>query len=91
MSDSSPPDASGPEPLCESVAKCMEHYFAALGGYAPKALYEAVLGQVEPPLLRATLRYCDGNQSRAASILGINRATLRKKLAAYDIVASELG
>ncbi|MDN5873232.1 MAG: Fis family transcriptional regulator [Sinobacteraceae bacterium] len=68
----------------------MEHYFAALGGYAPRDLYDAILGQIEPPLLRATLRYCAGNQSRAASILGINRATLRKKLNTYNIVASEL-
>jgi len=28
-----------------------------------------ILEQVEPPLLRATLKYCGGNQSRAASIL----------------------
>lgn len=78
------------KPLCHSVADCLDDYFRTLNGHAPNALYEVVLGQVEPPLLRATLRYCAGNQSRAASMLGLNRATLRKKLTQYQINASDL-
>ena len=39
-----------------------------------------VIREVEEPLFRAVLEHCDGNQSRAATILGINRGTLRKKL-----------
>ena len=35
-----------------------------------------VLREVEEPLLRAVLNYSDGNQSRAAVILGITRTTL---------------
>jgi Fis family transcriptional regulator len=31
------------------------------------------------------LSYSDGNQSRAAGILGINRATLRKKLREHGL------
>lgn len=73
------------KPLCHSVADCLDDYFATLNGHAPKDLYEMILEQVEPPLLRATLRYCDGNQSRAAELLGLNRATLRKKLGQYQI------
>lgn len=80
-----PAAVSAPEPLCTSVARCMEHYFAALGGHTPRDLYNVVLTQVEPPLLRAALRYCRGNQSRTAEVLGINRATLRKKLTIYAI------
>lgn len=75
------------KPLCHSVADCLDEYFRALNGHAPKDLYEVILGEVEPPLLRATLRYCDGNQSRAAELLGLNRATLRKKLSLYKIAA----
>jgi Fis family transcriptional regulator len=41
--------------------------------------------EVEEPLFRAVLDYADGNQSRAADILGINRGTLRKKLKSYGI------
>ena len=92
--DSGPPESSIPEaraeaakPLCTSVAECMDAYFRTLNGHAPKTLnlYDTVLEQVEPPLLRATLDYCDGNQSRAAELLGLNRATLRKKLIQYGI------
>ena len=78
------------KPLCHSVADCLDDYFAALNGHAPKDLYETILEQVEPPLLRATLRYCDGNQSRASELLGLNRATLRKKLGQYHINPARL-
>lgn len=78
------------KPLCHSVAECMDQYFRTLNGHNPKDLYDTILGQVEPPLLRATLRYCDGNQSRAAELLGLNRATLRKKMTQYDIDTAAL-
>lgn len=68
----------------------MQHFFETLNGHAPKNLYDTFLGQVEPPLLRATLRYCAGNQSKAAEMLGLNRATLRKKLAQYQITPNDL-
>lgn len=45
-----------------------------------------VLGEVEPPLFRAVMDYTQGNQTRAAEILGINRATLRKKLKQYRLL-----
>lgn len=82
---------SDTKPLCHSVAECLDEYFSSLNGHAPTDLYETILGQVEPPLLRATLRYCDGNQSRAAELLGLNRATLRKKLSQYRIAAKSGG
>lgn len=81
------PAGSDIKPLCTSVAESMAAYFRTLNGHAPKTLnlYDTVLEQVEPPLLRATLDYCAGNQSRAAELLGMNRATLRKKLIQYQI------
>jgi Fis family transcriptional regulator len=75
------------KPLCHSVTECLDDYFGMLNGHAPRDLYDTVLAQVEPPLLKATLVYCDGNQSRAADMLGLNRATLRKKLKQYKIKA----
>jgi len=82
--------SADPKPLGHSVAECMSEYFRTLDGHVPKALnlYETVLSEIEPPLLRATLDYCAGNQSRAAELLGLNRATLRKKLSQYNIVRS---
>ncbi len=72
-------------PLSHYVAHSLDGFFKALNGHAPKDLYGMILDQVEAPLLRATLKYCDGNQSRAASVLGLNRATLRKKLRHHKI------
>jgi Fis family transcriptional regulator len=48
-------------------------------------LYDLVLREVEEPLFRAALKHVDGNQSRAAVILGINRGTLRKKLRQFGL------
>lgn len=73
--------------LSHAVSETLDDYFRSLNGHAPTELYETVLAQVEPPLLRATLRYCNHNQSRAAEMLGMNRATLRKKLRQHRIEA----
>jgi two-component system nitrogen regulation response regulator GlnG len=53
-------------------------------------LHDDMLALVEPILLREILSAVDGNQIRAASLLGINRNTLRKKLNDYDIDPSRL-
>lgn len=60
--------------------EALQTYFQSLNGHRPGALYDLVIGEVEKPLFRAVLNYTDGNQSRAAEILGMNRGTLRKKL-----------
>jgi Fis family transcriptional regulator len=48
-------------------------------------LYDLVLREVEEPLFRTVLNYSSGNQTRAAEVLGINRATLRKKLREFGL------
>ena len=58
----------------------LSDYFTSLNGHRPAHLYDLVLREVEEPLFRVVLDYAEGNQSRAAGILGINRGTLRKKL-----------
>ena len=73
------------KPLRHYVAHSLDGFFKAQNGHPPKDLYGMILDQVEAPLLKATLKYCDGNQSRAASVLGLNRATLRKKLRHHKI------
>jgi Fis family transcriptional regulator len=72
-------------PLRSHAEQALGSYFASLNGHAPGHLYELVMREVEEPLFRAALEYADGNQSRAAEILGINRGTLRKKLRHYGI------
>ena len=53
-------------------------------------LYEMIVAEVERPLLEAVLRKVKGNQLRAAALLGINRNTLRKKLADHAIRAGTM-
>lgn len=43
---------------------------------------------MERPLFARVLEQCNGNQCKAADMLGINRATLRTKLWRYGILAS---
>lgn len=63
----------------------IRQYLEDLDGEAPDKLYETVLSEIEKPLLTIVMEHCDNNQSKAASCLGINRGTLRKKLQQYHI------
>lgn len=73
------------EPLRDCVRDALAHYLSHLNGADPSDLYRLVLDEVEPPLFRSVIDYAGGNQTRAATILGISRGTLRKKLAQYEI------
>jgi Fis family transcriptional regulator, factor for inversion stimulation protein len=73
--------------LSECVSRTVRRYLADIGDTeCAEGLHALVLREVEVPLLREVLAFHDGNQSRAASALGINRATLRKKLAAHGLL-----
>src|SRR5215468_5837922 len=67
-------------PLRNHAERALSDYFTSLNGHRPAHLYDLVLREVEEPLFRVVMDYAEGNQSRAAGILGINRGTLRKKL-----------
>ncbi len=71
--------------LADAVRAAVEDYFDQLNGHDCHDLYDLVLAEVERPLLRLVLERCDGNQTRAAKVLGINRGTLRKKLEDYNL------
>ena len=74
-----------PVPLRSQTEQALGEYFGSLNGHRPGRLYELVMREVELPLFRSVMDYAEGNQSRAASILGINRGTLRKKLREYGL------
>ena len=74
------------QPLSGCMRIALEMYFKDLdGGQPPENIYQMVLSEVELPLLEVVMKYTQGNQSRAAKILGLNRTTLRKKLKLYDL------
>ncbi len=72
--------------LQQSVISALTQYIADLDGEVPCNLYDKVIGEVEKPLFDTVMNHCDHNQSKAASCLGINRGTLRKKLKQYQII-----
>ena len=71
--------------LKEFGRQTMKEYFTKLDGHPVDKVYDLVIGEVEKPLLEETIKYCNGNQSRAAVLLGISRGTLRKKMKLYNI------
>lgn len=73
------------EPLCSCVKTSLALYFRDLDGHYPENLHQLVMSEVEKPLFETVLHYAEGNQTKAAAILGINRSTLRKKLEQYGL------
>lgn len=71
--------------IARCVRKAVEGYFKDLDGEKPCAIYDMVISSVEKPLLELVLHHVEGNQTRAAELLGMNRNTLRKKMKEYRI------
>lgn len=66
--------------LEDLVHEKLKHFFSRLKSVEVRELYEAILSKVERPLFSLTLDHVDGNQCRAAEVLGLSRNTLRTKL-----------
>jgi len=71
--------------LQDTIETLLDKYFKDLDGENPNDVYDMVLHSVEKPLLIYIMNYAQGNQTRAAKILGLNRNTLRKKLEFYNL------
>jgi len=77
--------ASG-ETLSSAVERHIKEFLAAHNdGMGINDVYDKVISQVERPLIRLTLVATRGNQIKAASMLGLNRNTLRKKIRDLEI------
>lgn len=74
------PSTAASSPLREHVAHAVQRYLSDLGDTVDGDLRAFVLREVEEPLFREVMSHYEGNQTRAAAALGINRATLRKRL-----------
>ena len=70
----------------ECVRDSLEAYFRDLHGVDPTAMYDMILKVVERPLFETVMKHAEGNQSRAAEWLGINRNTLRRKLVEHKLI-----
>ena len=70
----------------ECIRDSLDAYFKDLRGTEPAAMYDMMLKVVEKPLLDVVMKQAEGNQSKAAEWLGINRNTLRRKLLDHKLV-----
>jgi len=87
LADASPNsgDAEG-DGLGQSVERHLKTYFHAHGSGLPATgLFDRVMREVERPLISLTLDATNGNQIRAAQVLGVNRNTLCKKIRELNI------
>lgn len=75
---------SQPNTIKQLIKQVLEVYLNPQKDYQPKNLYSIVLQEIEKPLIETILEHTQGNISQAAKILGISRATLRKKLKAQS-------
>ena len=71
--------------LPDNIDTLLDQYFNDLDGDQASAIYEMVINTVEKPLLLYIMNKTEGNQSKAAKMLGLNRNTLRKKLKQYNL------
>lgn len=71
--------------IAACIRRSLNRYFKDLDGETPSEIYNMVVSAVEKPLLTCILDRAEGNQTRAADMLGINRTTLRKKLRQYGL------
>jgi len=73
----------------ECIRASVDQYFKDLRGAEPTGLHDLVISAVEKPLLDVVMRQAQGNQSKAAEWLGINRNTLRRKLLDHRLIKTE--
>jgi two-component system, NtrC family, nitrogen regulation response regulator GlnG len=58
---------------------------------SPVGIYDTIIRRVEKPLIEAILKITKGNKKKAATILGINRNTLSKKMEELGIYREDFG
>jgi two-component system nitrogen regulation response regulator GlnG len=73
----------------EMVRAKIRALLVRMEGYPMEDLYEEVISRVERPLIELVLERTGYNQLKAAELLGLNRNTLRKKIADRRVSASE--
>ncbi len=73
------------ERISQCIEHVLEHYFKDMENHFNGDLYDLVTTEVERPLVQKVMDFTNYNQSNAASILGISRGTLRKKIKQYHI------
>lgn len=71
--------------LEDFIEQKLAQFLERVGNYDVSDLHVAIETQMERPLFKLVLHHTQGNQIKAARILGINRNTLRTKLKKYGL------
>tara|TARA_E500000178_G_C16951117_1_gene721341 strand:- start:184 stop:462 length:279 start_codon:yes stop_codon:yes gene_type:complete len=69
----------------KTIQESLELYFNRLGEQKPHAVLEMVINASEKPTIEFVLTKTKYNLSLSSKILGVTRATLRKKIAKHHI------
>jgi len=72
--------------LKQAVKDTLRNYFTNIGSEQPVDFYSILLEEIERPLLEVLINYTHYNQVKMATVLGISRGTLRKKLKQYGML-----
>jgi two-component system nitrogen regulation response regulator GlnG len=78
--------AAGTVSIDETIEKSVRDYLDGVGDEDAQNLMGTLVAKLEKPLIEMTLERCQGNQIRAARMLGLNRNTLRKKILEHKII-----
>jgi Fis family transcriptional regulator len=70
----------------DCIRDSLEQYFRDLHGSEPHSVHAMTLRAVEKPMLEVVMAHAEGNQSKAAQWLGINRNTLHRKLLDHKLI-----
>ncbi len=74
------------EDLAESIGQFLTRFFNSYDqDLPPDGIYQQFLPAFEGPVISRALSATNGNQIRAAKLLGLNRNTLRKKIREHKI------
>ena len=70
----------GSSSLSGHAYQITQRFLSDIGEAECTGVYQRIIDETEIGMLRAVMEYTQGNQSRAAQLLGITRATLRQRL-----------
>jgi Fis family transcriptional regulator, factor for inversion stimulation protein len=74
-----------PLPLEEEIQQRLDLFYERLRGHPASGLYQAVLREVERPLVAGALARARGVRAAAAQALGIDRGTLARRIRALGL------
>jgi two-component system, NtrC family, nitrogen regulation response regulator GlnG len=83
-------DGGAADAFAAIIARRVAQHLEKVNGEEPRGLYQKLVVEIERPLIEQAMRRAEGNQVRAARILGLNRNTLRKKLVDLGIATRKL-